>query len=118
MPDADYLHESSDRLVVGGRAPGDGTTGLTDESDCRRVIGKRRSSPESAREIAPASLLERVTSEPQKAFPAIAKDPEACGQLERAIRSLPTSHVICNMDSRQIDIEPESVGLVVTSPPY
>ena len=118
MPDADYLHELSDRPVVGGRAPGDGTTGLSDESDSRRVIGKRRSSPESARKIAPASLLERVTSEPQKAFPAIAKDPEACGHLERAIRSLPTSHVIYNMDSRQVDIEPESVGLVVTSPPY
>ena len=87
-------------------------------SVCRYVISDRRSDPETVRAIAPTSLLERVTSEPQKAFPSIAKDVEACGRLDHAVRSLPTSHVLYNMDSRQINIEPESVSLVVTSPPY
>ena len=118
MPDADYQPERSDRLVIGGRTPATETTEHTDQSRCRYVIGARRSSPEVVRAAAPASLLERVVLEPQRAFPAIAKDPEACGHLDRAVRSLPTSHVLYNMDSRQIDVEPESVGLIVTSPPY
>jgi DNA modification methylase len=66
----------------------------------------------------PSSLLELVAAEPQRAFPAIAKDREACTKLDRAVRSLPTSHVLHNADSRRVELAAESVDLVVTSPPY
>lgn len=118
MPDADLQLETSNRQVIGGRTPDKGSTGHAAPSVKRHVIGDRRSDPETIRAAAPASLLERVASEPQRAFPAIAKDAEACGRLDDAVRSLPTSHVLYNTDSRQIDIEPGSVSLVVTSPPY
>ena len=118
MPDADLQFETSDRRVIGGRTPDNASTGHPAPSVEQHVVGDRRSDPETVRAAAPASLLERVASEPQRAFPAIAKDPEARGRLADAVRSLPTSHVLYNMDSRQIDIEPGSVSLVVTSPPY
>ncbi len=67
---------------------------------------------------APPLLLAKVQAEPQKAFPAIAKDGDACAQIDRAVRSLPSMHRLHHGDSRQIDLAPESVELVVTSPPY
>lgn len=67
---------------------------------------------------APQSLLERAQAEPQKAFPAIAKDPEATARIDQAVRGLPSMHRLHNGDSRLIELEPESVELVVTSPPY
>ena len=118
MRNADVQLESSDRTSIGRRTPDDGSTGHSVTSTCPHVIGERRSDPETVRAAAPNSLLERVASEPQRAFPAIAKDAEICRQLEYAIRSLPTNHVLYNMDSRKIKIDPESVSLVVTSPPY
>ena len=118
MPIADHPTEAVDQPSIGRRARGNGTSEHSVHAERRCVIGERRSSPETIRAAAPASLLERIVSEPQRAFPAIAKDAEACGQLARAVRSLPTVHVLYNMDSRQIDLEPGSVGLVVTSPPY
>lgn len=66
----------------------------------------------------PSTLLELAAGEPQKAFPAIAKEADACTQLQHAMRSLVTGHVLHNLDSRQVDLKPESVDLVVTSPPY
>lgn len=62
--------------------------------------------------------MELVTEEPQKAYPAIAKDPEACAELEGVISRLPTRHVLHNVDSRELELEDESVDLVLTSPPY
>ena len=62
--------------------------------------------------------MERVVEEPQKAIPAIAKDPDACAEIERVVTGLDTQHVLYNADSRQLDIADESVDLVVTSPPY
>lgn len=73
---------------------------------------------DAVRAAAPASLLELVTAEPQKAFPAIAKDPQACARLAETVRRLPTGHELYNLDSRLMDLEPASVDLVVTSPPY
>lgn len=67
---------------------------------------------------APPSLLEMVQAEPQKAFPAIAKDLDACARIQSAVQGLQTVHRIHNGDSRAIELEPESVDLVVTSPPY
>jgi DNA modification methylase len=70
------------------------------------------------RTLAPSALLERVVEEPQKAIPAIAKDPTACAQIEQVVGSLETHHLLYNADSRQLEIAEESVDLVVTSPPY
>ena len=67
---------------------------------------------------APPPLLERVAAEPQRGFPAIAKEPEACTAITRAVQSLPSSHSIHLGDSRHLALPPDSVELVVTSPPY
>lgn len=68
--------------------------------------------------LAPPALLDRLVEEPQKAIPAIAKDPDACAQIEQVVRGLDTRHVLYNADSRQLELGAESVDLVVTSPPY
>ncbi|HEX2118481.1 MAG TPA: site-specific DNA-methyltransferase [Acidimicrobiales bacterium] len=73
---------------------------------------------QGVRDAAPPALLAMVAAEPQKAFPAIAKDPLACAELDLAVRGLPTGHTLYNRDSREIDLPAESVDLVVTSPPY
>ncbi len=70
------------------------------------------------RMAAPASLLEMAVAEPQRAFPAIAKDSAACARIEEALRGLSTGHRLHNLDSRQLTLPLESVDLVVTSPPY
>ena len=57
---------------------------------------------------APRSLLEMVQAEPQKAFPAIAKDLDACARIQSAVQGLQTVHLIHNVDSRAIDLQPES----------
>lgn len=67
---------------------------------------------------APASLLERVSAEPQRAFPAIAKEPDACALIAGAAGCLSGVHRIHLGDSRRLDLDPESVELAVTSPPY
>ena len=67
---------------------------------------------------APPALLKRVTEEPQRAVPAIAKEPESCAAITRAVQSLPSAHLIHLDDSRALELAPESVELVVTSPPY
>lgn len=64
------------------------------------------------------ALSDFAAAEPQKAFPAIAEDAEACARLSASVRSLRTGHTLYNLDSRYIDFKPESVDLVVTSPPY
>lgn len=66
----------------------------------------------------PPSLLAMARAEPQKAFPAIAKDPRACAAVAGALRSLKTGHLLHNLDSRELTLKPESVELVLTSPPY
>ena len=81
------------------------------------VLGKLIERSELSR-LAPPALLGRLVEEPQKAIPAIAKDPDACAQIERVVRGLETRHLLYNADSRQLEIGEESVDLVVTSPPY
>ncbi len=66
----------------------------------------------------PDSLLRRASAEPQRAIPAIAKEPESCALLERALRSLSTGHCLRLGDSRSMDVAEQSVHLVLTSPPY
>ena len=55
----------------------------------------------------------------QKALPAIAKNAKRVAAIEDAISRIPTSHTLYNADARCMKfLKPESVHLVVTSPPY
>ncbi len=55
----------------------------------------------------------------QTALPRIAKDQGLVSAIENALRDIPTSHSLCNHDSREMNfLEPESVHLILTSPPY
>lgn len=57
-------------------------------------------------------------SDPQKDIPRIAKDAKLTNLIEQAIQYVPTDHQLKLGDSREMELEPESVHLVVTSPPY
>lgn len=70
-------------------------------------------------ELVPEQARSWADSDRQRSIPKIAKDASVCGQIEAAIPHAPTTHKIFRGDSRQIEgLEPESVQLVVTSPPY
>lgn len=73
---------------------------------------------EYLREVVPPALVELVSREPQKAFPAIAKDVAACDEITRVVGSIQTRHALVNQDSRDLELDDASVDLVVTSPPY
>jgi modification methylase len=61
----------------------------------------------------------RSLADPQKSIPRIAKDKRLIGLIEQAVQRIPTRHRLFNRDSREMrELEPESVHLVVTSPPY
>ncbi len=61
----------------------------------------------------------RSISNPQTAIPAIAKDARLMNLIRDAVRSLPTRHRLVLRDSRFLrDLKPNSVHLVLTSPPY
>ncbi len=55
---------------------------------------------------------------PQTALPAIAKDPRLIELIQDAVQRIPTTHQVIVGDAREMRLEPESVHLVVTSPPY
>lgn len=58
-------------------------------------------------------------ADPQTAIPGIAKDPTSIQLIESAIQHVPTSHSLYLGDARDMSsIKPESVHLVLTSPPY
>src|SRR3989339_396542 len=56
--------------------------------------------------------------DPQTSIPAMAKDRKLLGLIQEAVQQVPTSHKLCLGDARAMTIEPESVHLVLTSPPY
>jgi DNA modification methylase len=57
--------------------------------------------------------------DPQTAIPRIAKDPHSIRLIERAVHQVPTSHSLHCGDAREMPgLQPESVHLVLTSPPY
>lgn len=57
--------------------------------------------------------------DPQTAIPRLAKDEHAVRIIEDAVRAVPTTHRLYLADARQMPgLEPESVHLVLTSPPY
>jgi modification methylase len=57
--------------------------------------------------------------DPQTAIPRIAKDAQSIHLIERAVHQIPTTHSIYLGDARDMSgLEPQSVHLVLTSPPY
>src|SRR2546427_7412689 len=57
--------------------------------------------------------------DPQTAIPRIAKDAHSIRLIERAVHQVPTSHSLYRGDARDMSaLEPQSVHLVLTSPPY
>ncbi len=54
----------------------------------------------------------------QSAFPTIAKKVALMDLVENAIQQIPTEHRLVLADSTQFRLAPESVHLVLTSPPY
>ncbi|NQT40673.1 MAG: site-specific DNA-methyltransferase [Planctomycetes bacterium] len=64
----------------------------------------------------PADL--RDLEDVQKAIPAIAKDPKSLALIQEAVAEVPTTHEVHLGDARTIELEAESVHLVLTSPPY
>jgi DNA modification methylase len=55
---------------------------------------------------------------PQTAIPQIAKNADLVRTIEAAVQQIPTSHELNQSDARVAAIQPGSVHLIVTSPPY
>src|SRR5436190_1633332 len=66
--------------------------------------------------LLPDSL--RRLADPQKDIPRIAKDEALTAEIERTLPQVSTTHHLYRQDAREMDLEPASVHLVVTSPPY
>jgi DNA modification methylase len=61
----------------------------------------------------------RELGDPQTAIPRLAKDEISVRAIEQAVQTIPTTHRLYLGDAREMkDIKPESVHLVLTSPPY
>lgn len=56
--------------------------------------------------------------DPQKDIPRIAKDVALMAEIERILPQIPSTHNLYLQDARATPLPPESVHLVVTSPPY
>jgi len=58
-------------------------------------------------------------NDPQTDIPRIAKDEILLRLIDEAVARVPTTHTVCLGDARHIDDQPpESVHLILTSPPY
>jgi len=60
----------------------------------------------------------RELEDPQTAIPRIAKDNRLLRLIQEAVQQVPTRHDAYLEDARTARLEPESVHLVLTSPPY
>lgn len=70
--------------------------------------------PESCRD-----LLEMSDTVLKSEIPALARDNGRMGEIEQAIKSLPSGHELYQRDARNLSmIDDKSIELVVTSPPY
>jgi modification methylase len=73
--------------------------------------------PDGLEAFLPSEL--RHLPNPQTALPAIAKNPTLIVKIEDAIRQVPTQHDLLMNDARELDfLGPETIHLVLTSPPY
>lgn len=69
------------------------------------------------KDYVPPSL--RSLDNPQRDIPRIARDVKLSSIVESAVIRIPTSHTVYNSDARRMGfLEPESVHLILTSPPY
>jgi modification methylase len=57
-------------------------------------------------------------SQPQRAIPRLAKDEAFTAAVEQSLFRIPTRHRLVLGDAREMILEPHSIHLVVTSPPY
>lgn len=79
--------------------------------------GSLRFAPDSLAEFVPPEL--RGLAVTQTLIPSIAKDAKLMAAVENAVKRIPTRHDLYRADARMMDfLAPESVHLVVTSPPY
>ena len=60
----------------------------------------------------------RNLADPSRDLPRIAKEPRAMAAIESAVAQVPTTHRLLLGDARGASLPPESVHLVLTSPPY
>jgi len=75
------------------------------------------SSTDVLSELVPKEL--HGLDDPQRALPRVAKDPRLMGKIEAAVAEVPTRHDLFLGDARTPTfLSPNSVHLVVTSPPY
>lgn len=64
-------------------------------------------------------LLDMSNGELRSAIPELARDKGRMGDIEQAVKSLPSHHALYQADARDLSmIDDESVDLMVTSPPY
>lgn len=83
----------------------------------RPTDGSLRFAPDSLAEFVPPEL--RGLAVTQTLIPSIAKDAKLMAAVENAVKRIPTRHDLHRADARMIDfLAPESVHLIVTSPPY
>ncbi len=76
--------------------------------------GFREFVPESCEE-----LLDKSDQDLKSDLPALARDQARMGQIDQAVKSLPSNHELHLGDARDLSmIDEESIELVVTSPPY
>lgn len=60
-----------------------------------------------------------LSDDPQTMIPRLAKDEESVRAIEQSVRTIPTTHHLHLGDARTVpNLKPESVHLVLTSPPY
>jgi modification methylase len=60
----------------------------------------------------------RELRDPQTDLPRIAKDSKLTDLIQSVLQEVPTTHDLRLGDSRALDLEADSIQLVVTSPPY
>jgi len=64
-------------------------------------------------------LLDLSANDLRSELPALARDKDRMGEVEQAVKSLPSHHDLYHGDARDLSMIPEeSLELVVTSPPY
>ena len=70
--------------------------------------------PDSCRD-----LLGKEANDLRSDLPALARDEGRMGEVEQAVKSLPSHHELYQGDARDLSmLDEESIDLVVTSPPY
>jgi DNA modification methylase len=81
---------------------------MTDADELRAHI------PESCED-----LLDQSANDLRSNIPALARDKGRMGEIEQAVKSLPSEHELYQGDARDLSmLDDESVDLVLTSPPY